>query len=238
VLGQLRVHGAGGATGVAAGRERVLLALLLLNANQLVPLGRVVEALWGEQPPPTARAQVHTCVSRLRRLLRAGSLPDDVVVTEPAGYLIRVGDGELDSIAFTRLRERGHAYAAAGDLPAARAALREALDLWRGPALADVDSSVVQAAAARLTEERSGAHEECIDVELRLGRASDVLGELTDLVEAYPLRERLRAQLMTRWSRSGGRPMRSLRTGKPARCSPTSLASSRAPNSKTCTARS
>src|SRR5882672_9104709 len=110
VLGPVCVRAGGGETALPASRERTLLAVLLLEPNRVVPVDQLVDAVWGEDPPTTARAQLHTSVSRLRRALGAAGVPGEVVRTDPAGYRIVVGEGELDWLVFT------------GEVAAARAA--------------------------------------------------------------------------------------------------------------------
>jgi DNA-binding SARP family transcriptional activator/tetratricopeptide (TPR) repeat protein len=190
---------------VAAPRERILLALLLLREGQLVPVQQVISALWDNNPPPTARAQVHSCVSRLRRLLRRTGLSEDLVVTEPAGYRIKVGPEDLDAALFATLVERGRAAAANSDLAGGRDELRAALALWRGRPLTDVDSDVVRAAAAHLDEQWTAAMAFCLDLELQLDLAEEILAEVADLVERYPHHEQFRGHLMTALARTGRR---------------------------------
>ncbi|WP_344509196.1 AfsR/SARP family transcriptional regulator [Dactylosporangium maewongense] len=190
---------------VAAPRERILLALLLLREGQLVPFQQVISALWDTSPPTTARAQVHSCVSRLRQLLRRAGLPEELVITEPSGYRIKVGADELDAVVFAARVERGRAAAADGDLAAARDELRAALALWRGRPLADVDSDAVRASAAHLEEQWTAALSLCLDLELRLGAAEEILAEVADLVERFPHHEQFRGHLMTALARTGRR---------------------------------
>ncbi|MEV8514486.1 BTAD domain-containing putative transcriptional regulator [Dactylosporangium sp. NPDC051484] len=190
---------------VAAPRERILLALLLLREGQLVPVQHVITALWDTSPPPTARAQVHSCVSRLRRLLRRAGLPEDLVVTEPAGYRIKVGPEDLDAALFATRVERGRAAATDGDLAGGRDELRAALSLWRDRPLTDVDSDLVRAAAAHLDEQWTAAMALCLDLELQLDLAEEILVEVTDLVERYPHHEQFRGHLMTALVRTGRR---------------------------------
>ncbi|WP_432834046.1 BTAD domain-containing putative transcriptional regulator [Dactylosporangium sp. CA-092794] len=190
---------------VAAPRERILLSLLLLREGQLVPVQQVITALWDTSPPPTARAQVHSCVSRLRQLLRRAGLAEDLVVTEPAGYRIKVGPEDLDAALFAARVERGRAAAAEGDLAGGRDELRAALALWRGRPLTDVDSDVVRAAAAHLDEQWTAAMAFCLDLELQLDLAEEILAEAADLVERYPHHEQFRGHLMTGLARTGRR---------------------------------
>ncbi|GIE34254.1 SARP family transcriptional regulator [Actinoplanes italicus] len=172
-----------------------MLAMMLLRPRRIVGLGELTEAVWGASPPPTVRGQVQTCISRLRRLL-----PADAIITDPAGYGIDVAPGELDSERFLALVE---AARSAPDAGAARSAYREALDLWRGPACAEIEAPGVRQAAAMLDERRATALEDAIDLELEAGRAREMLGELAAQVDRFPLRERLRGQLMLALFRSG-----------------------------------
>ncbi|MEV4635901.1 BTAD domain-containing putative transcriptional regulator [Actinoplanes sp. NPDC049548] len=199
ILGPLAVTGPAGEITITAGRDRVVLAMLLLHAGRTVTPADLVDAVWGDDAPVTARGQVQTCVSRLRRLLPSAT---STLITDPAGYRMSVSDQDLDAAVFARLV--GEARALAGTAPeAAGKRLREALDLWRGPALSGVESAVVRRRAAVLDEEYAVAMEDWIDLELAAGRGRDLVAELTGLVERYPLRERLRAQLMLALYRTG-----------------------------------
>jgi DNA-binding SARP family transcriptional activator len=203
ILGPLRIRVGEAQTTLAAGRERTVLAVLLLYPNEVVPVERLADAVWGADPPSTVRAQVHSCVSRLRRALRQKGITDEVVVTDPAGYTVRVDADDLDSLVFARHVAAGRAAAAAGELETARDRLRAGLALWRGAALAGIGSRQVEIGAAGLEEQHSAALEDCFDLELRLGLAHEMLGELTDMVERFPVRERLRGQLMVALYRVG-----------------------------------
>ncbi|GII25330.1 AfsR/SARP family transcriptional regulator [Planosporangium mesophilum] len=203
ILGPLRIRVGETDTTLAAGRERTVLAVLLLYPNEVVPVERLADAVWGSAPPSTMRAQVHSCVSRLRRALREKGIEDKVIATDPAGYVVRVDADDLDSLVFARRVAEGREAAAAGRLEEARAQLRAALALWRGPALAGIGSRQVEIGASGLEEQHSTAVEDCVDLELRLGLAQELLGELTDLVERFPVRERLRGQLMIALYRAG-----------------------------------
>jgi DNA-binding SARP family transcriptional activator len=205
ILGPVQIRTSVTEITVAAPRERILLALLLLREGQLVPVQQVITALWDTGPPPTARAQVHSCVSRLRQLLRKAGLPEDLVVTEPAGYRIKVGPEDLDAALFAARVERGRAAAADGDLAGGRDELRAALELWRGRPLTDVDSDVVRAAAAHLDEQWTAAMALCLDLELQLDLAEEILAEVADLVERFPHHEQFRGHLMTALARTGRR---------------------------------
>lgn len=205
ILGPLLVSG-DGAT-ITAGRDRTVLAMLLLHAGRVVPVAELIDAVWGGRSPATARGQLHTCVSRLRRALAgaagASAGADDPIRTEPAGYRCEPRLDELDAWVFERLVTQARSAVAANDWPLARERFRDALRLWRGPALAGITSPAVRRAVAQLEEGRLLAIEECAEVELRLGLARELTAELTDLVVEHPLRERLREQLMRALHQSG-----------------------------------
>jgi DNA-binding SARP family transcriptional activator len=187
---------------LGSGRQRAILALLLLQRGQIVRMERVYEALWEDDPPATAKGQVHTCVSALRRELRELG-GDGLLSTSAVGYFINVPDESFDVADFKRLVGRGNAVAADGRLADAVSDFRAALGLWRGPAAANVDCRLVQAMVTRLNEERVRVLEECIEAELTLGEHHRLVSELSELVSGHPLRERLRAQHMLALYRSG-----------------------------------
>ncbi|MEU8421659.1 BTAD domain-containing putative transcriptional regulator [Micromonospora sp. NPDC048835] len=201
ILGPLRVGG--GESTVTAGRDRVVLATLLLRAGRLVPVDELVDAVWEDSPPATARAQLQTCVSRLRRRFAELDLAPELIVTDPIGYGVRTSPNDLDVEVFVRGVERARGAVVAGRLAEARTGFRAALALWRGPALAGIPSVSVRRRAQTLDEQRLSALEECVDVELRLGRAAELIEELAESVDRHPLRERLRGQLMLALSSVG-----------------------------------
>jgi len=195
VLGALEVFDHDRPLDLGAIKQRSLLALLLLNANEVVSTDRLIAELWGDSPPTTVAKSVQVYVSRLRK-----EIPGDRLVTRPPGYVLRVGPAELDLEVFERLRRE------ARGLPPGAAAetLRDALALWRGPPLGDLAyEPFAQAEIARLEELRLAALEERIDADLADGRHADLVGELRARVAEQPLRERLRAQLMLALYRSG-----------------------------------
>jgi YVTN family beta-propeller protein len=202
LLGPLEVSDGDQPFPLGEGRQRVVLVLLLLHRNETVSSDRLIDALWGENPPPTAAKVLQNHVGQLRRALddRAGQR----LQTRDRGYVLRAQDGELDVERFERLAEGG-GEALARERPAEAAArLREALSLWRGPALVDVAyEAFAQPEIARLEERRIAALEQRIDADLALGRHADVVGELDKLVAQHPLREHLRAQLMVALYRCG-----------------------------------
>jgi DNA-binding SARP family transcriptional activator/tetratricopeptide (TPR) repeat protein len=201
LLGPLEAEIAGEHLDLGSNRQRVVLAMLLLQGGRVVPFSRFVDALWDHEPPATAAGQVQTCVSALRKQLRDRGA-DGLVSTSSLGYSIAVPEESLDVANFERLVERGRAAAAEHRTEDAARELRAALALWRGPAAADVHSGLVQAAATRLNEEHRGVLEECIQLELDLGHHHALVGELSELVKEHPLREVLRAQHMLALYRS------------------------------------
>ena len=176
-------------------RQHVVLATLLLGVNRVVTMGRLQEAVYGEDLPSSAHAQVQISISSLRRLFASHGHPA-IIGTQAQGYVIQVGPGQLDSRRFEELVAAARASRDAGLLDQAVASYRDALRLWRGPALDGLDSHLLQVAASRLDEQHIAANEDRLTLELDLGRHHELVGELTELVEEFPLRERLRGQLM------------------------------------------
>ncbi len=202
LLGPLVVRAGGLRVTVSAGKQRVLLAALLLRANEVVGAGELAQAVWQGQPPETARVTLQNYVKRLRQAL--GPLGYQRIVTRPAGYLIEVMPGELDVTRFTELQAAAVSAARAGAWDVVSARLSEALGLWRGRPLADVPSGVLVAGAVpRLTEMRLEALEARVEADLHLGRHREVVAEVRGLAAAEPLRERLAELLMLALYRSG-----------------------------------
>ncbi|MEV0408984.1 BTAD domain-containing putative transcriptional regulator [Actinoallomurus sp. NPDC050550] len=218
ILGPLEVHASAGAPVAVGGpRVRALLALLLLDAGRVVTAERLIDALYGEDPPAGVANALQSQVSRLRRGLRSVDGSGDLVEFHPAGYRLAVEPDDVDALRFERLARDGRRALTAGDHARAAALLREGLDLWRGPALADVTAaSYAEAQAARLEELRLGAFEDHAEARLALGGHRDLVTELQDLVAAHPLRERLRGQLM-RALYGGGRQAEALAVFEDAR---------------------
>jgi DNA-binding SARP family transcriptional activator len=202
LLGPVVVRCGGVLVPVPRGRQRAVLAVLLLNAGRVVSAGQIAETLWGPAPPPSASATVRNYVKRLRRgLANAGQAP---IVTRSPGYLIRVDPGELDVARFEVLLDGARDSARGGSWEAAADQARAALALWRGEPLADVESEALALREVpRLTELRLQAAELRIDAELRLGRHGEVIAELERLAAAHPLREHLHALLMLALHRDG-----------------------------------
>jgi DNA-binding SARP family transcriptional activator len=199
ILGPLEVLDEGRVLRLGGSKQRALMALLVLHANETLSTDRLVDALWGERPPATAAKTVQVQVSRLRKALAGGEGGDlaALVATREHGYELRLDPECLDAHRFERLVAQGRDELAAGRPERAASALEEALSLWRGPPLADLAyESFAQGEVARLDELRATAHEELIEAKLALGRHAEVIGELERLVVEHPYRERLRAHLM------------------------------------------
>jgi DNA-binding SARP family transcriptional activator len=199
IFGPLEVRDGGAPIAVGGAKQRGLLALLLLNANEVVSSDRLIDELWGGQPPATAGKALQVYVSGLRK-----ALGRDRIATAPPGYRLAVERDELDLERFERLAVRGRSALEEGDPRSARELLDAALSLWRGPALADFAyEPFARLEAERLEERRLAALEERLEADLRLGRHGELVAELGRLVAEHPLRERLRGQLMVALYRSG-----------------------------------
>ncbi|MFF4258019.1 BTAD domain-containing putative transcriptional regulator [Streptomyces sp. NPDC001663] len=207
LLGPLRVLRSGSALPLGGPRQRAVLALLLIEADKTVPLDRLVDEVWGDDPPDGAVTSLQTYVFHLRRTLepdRARGSPAEMLVTQGRGYLLRVDPATTDAGRFEESVRKGRAELDAGRYAEAGRTLRAALGLWRGAVLEDLgDYGFVRREAARLEDVRLSALEARIDADLALGRHAAVVGELEQLVAAHPLRERLCAQLMLALYRCG-----------------------------------
>ncbi len=199
ILGPLQVEDDGRAMPLGGPKQRALLALLILQANRVAARERLIDDLWGDRAPETATTALQGYVSALRK-----TVGPERIITHAPGYLLRVDPEAVDLGRFERLTREGRAALAAGNAEQASKTLTEALALWRGPALVDVDSApFAYAEALRLEELRLAALEERLDADLALGRHADVVAELEALVAQHPLRERLRGQLMLALYRCG-----------------------------------
>jgi DNA-binding SARP family transcriptional activator len=198
VLGPLEADVDGRPARLGAPKQRAALALLLFRPNTVVPASRLVDGLWGDDPPGSAPNLVQGYVSGLRK-----ALGKEAIHTRGAGYLLEVERGALDLERFEELAHQGSRALEEGDPAAASASLGEALSLWRGPALADLQSELLlDPVSGRLEELRVLALERRIEADLALGRHEEVVGELEALVFEHPLRERPRGLLMTALYRS------------------------------------
>ncbi|MBB5631533.1 BTAD domain-containing putative transcriptional regulator [Sphaerisporangium krabiense] len=200
VLGSLVLDTASGPTRVGGARLRALLARLALDAGRAVRPATLVEALWDEAAPADHLHALQLLVSRLRRVLGDPGL----LTLDPAGYRLAVEPDAIDAVRFERLARAGRRLYAQDRPAEAAATLREALSLWRGPALADVrEAPFAGAEAERLERARPAALEDRIEAELALGADLDLVAELEALTAAHPLRERLHAQLIRALARNG-----------------------------------
>jgi DNA-binding SARP family transcriptional activator len=199
LLGPLVVTKGGRTISVGGSKPRALLAILALEVGRVVSADRLVEELWPEEPPDTAAHAVQVYISQLRKAVGA-----DAISTRRPGYVLELDSERIDVHGFVRLADQGYAALQAGDPIVAEHALREALALWRGSALADFTyEPFAQTEIARLEELRLVTLEERVDADLELGRHSGLVSELEALVHAHPLRERPRRQHMLALYRSG-----------------------------------
>jgi DNA-binding SARP family transcriptional activator len=209
ILGPLEVVRDGQPLRLERPRERALLALLVLSANRVVSSDVLAEDLWGGAPPRSAASALRVHISRLRAAMDRDA---EMLATEPPGYVLRVDEDAVDAVRFEALWARGRERAAVGDHAGAARVLREALGLWRGPALAEVaDAPLARAEATRLDEARLAALEERIEADLTCGRHEEVISELEALSVAHPLRERIWGLRMLALYRAG-RQAEALRT--------------------------
>src|SRR5262245_24531693 len=181
VLGPLQVAANGRLLLLGGAKQRAVLALLLLHANEIVSVDRLVDELWGDSPPESAANMVQGYVSHLRKTLEPGRArgQHELLVSHPPGYMLRIGSDQLDAERFRRLAEEGHRLLAAGEPEQAAERLRLALALWRGPALDDLAyEEFTRADIDRLEELRLAALEHRIDADLALGRHDALVGEL------------------------------------------------------------
>lgn len=198
LLGPLEVLDGNAPVRLAAGKQRALLALLLLNANRTLARDRIVDDLWGDDLPESAQKMVQIHVSQLRK-----ALPVPRLQTRAPGYVLEVADEELDLARFERSVAAGRDALSRGDARSAADLLREGLALWRGPALAEFAEPFAHHEGARLEELRAAALEWRVEADFALGDHGDVVGELESLIGRHPLRERLRSQHMLALYRSG-----------------------------------
>ncbi|TWP52084.1 transcriptional regulator [Lentzea tibetensis] len=196
ILGALEVSDRGVRLDPGGVRNQKVLAALLLSAERVATPSYLVDVVWGEDPPSTSRHQIQKCVGELRSVLGP-----DVIVTDSAGYRLVLGEADLDQRTFERLVAQSHTV----ELGDAVAHLRAALSLWRGTALAGIESQALRADVERLEERRAEVRERCLALELGLGRHREAVAELTALVGEHPYRERLAELLMQALHGSGRR---------------------------------
>lgn len=207
LLGPVQVVRDGVPIALGPPKARALLGYLVLHRDETVSVARLLEVLWADGPPVSARHALQIYVAVLRQALepdRAPGQPATVLVTQPPGYRLVAGRDHIDLTRFAQLAAEGRRWLATGHPDEAAASLRTALELWHGEPLADLtDLPFAAAAAQRLAEERLAALEDRIDADLAAGRHADVVGELAGRIEEDPLRERPYAQLMLALYRCG-----------------------------------
>lgn len=194
ILGPVLAESEGKIARIRAAKQRALLGTLLTRPNHMVSADELVQVLWDGQPPDRGRHTLRSHVMRLRQTL--GGVLGSRVVTRPRGYLIELGDEELDSQVFESLHRQGRDAVRRGQWGSASRSLGCALALWRGDALADVDSAVLRLEGERLGQSRLAVLGERIDADLAAGSHESLVGELKYLVNVHPLREHFHAQLM------------------------------------------
>ncbi|MGY1617413.1 BTAD domain-containing putative transcriptional regulator [Geodermatophilus sp. SYSU D00691] len=207
ILGPLEIEHEGRPLDLGRPKQRAVLGILLLHADRVVPVDRLIEDLWDGRPPPHAGASLQAYVYNLRRLLepgRAPRAPARVLRSQPPGYRLAVADQDLDAARFQALAGEGHRLLQSGQHARAADVLAEGLGLWRGPVLADLaDERFVEGERNRLEDLRLTAQEERITADLELGRHAAVAAELEALVAAHPFRERLHGLRMIGLYRAG-----------------------------------
>ncbi|WP_069169915.1 AfsR/SARP family transcriptional regulator [Streptomyces griseus] len=214
-MGPLQVRGKDGPLRVPPGRQEVILAALLLEANRVVGTNYLVDLIWEDNPPETARTQVQICVSRLRKLL-AGADSTVSISTRPPGYVLQVDTGDVDSLLFTGLVAMARRQRDEGEPEKAVTLLKSAVALGQGASLTGLVSGPLTNKAHKLDEERLSAVELRLQIELELGRHDRLVGELQLLTHENPLRERLRGQLMCAlyWSGRQAEALEAFRAGR------------------------
>lgn len=205
ILGPVEVTSGTESVPISRPRHRAVLAYLLLNANQVVSVDQITQALWASAPPSTAKSQLHAMISTLRRDLALPPGTGSGIETAMGGYMHSIRPGQLDLTVFNQLVATARDALTSADWQTAAKCLRDALGLWRGPALGGVKAPYADSVRVRLEEERLQAQEFLIEAELAMGRHIPVLGEVRRLVDQFPLRERLVMQLMLALHRSDRR---------------------------------
>ncbi|MCN9244838.1 AfsR/SARP family transcriptional regulator [Streptomyces sp. RY43-2] len=209
VLGSFMVRIDGANVTPTAVKQAKLLALLAMRRGRTLSVTEGIQELWAEDAPRSAGAAIHTYIRKLRELIasaRPGLDPKQIITTRPGGYMLGLGAGAVDCEEFERLAERGHRAVASGDDTLAASRFRQALALWRGPALCDLPTGpLLMIKQKELDERRRSALDRCISAELRLGRHYELLGELVAHAAGDRTHEALHAQLMLALYRAGRR---------------------------------
>ncbi|MEU7906701.1 BTAD domain-containing putative transcriptional regulator [Actinoplanes sp. NPDC049118] len=219
ILGAVRALRGDEPVDLGPAKQRAVLAVLLLEAGRPVPTHQIVDAVWGDGPPENGANVVQKYVAGLRRVLepeRSPRTPGELIALTNGGYVLRADPDALDAERFQTGLARASAERRAGQLVEAAETLREALDLWQGEALAGLSGPVFEAARNRLSDARATAWEKWADIELARGNHTGLMPDLVRLVEQFPLREGLRAQLMIALHQ-GGRQAEALAVFRDAR---------------------
>lgn len=203
ILGPLRVVEGGRASFMSTPKTEQLLAILLIRADQVVAIDQLITELWGDRAPRRAMAGLYVYISQLRKFLLAAGHTDSPIITRPAGYLLRLGNDELDVHTFSSLMDAGRQYAKAGNYSDAAECFERALTLWRGPVLSALSNGPIgYGFVAWLTEAKLECTEKLVDAQLHLGRHREMVGRLYSLTAEHPLREVFYCQLMLALYRS------------------------------------
>jgi DNA-binding SARP family transcriptional activator len=203
ILGPLRVVDEKCSSFLSARKIEVLLAVLLIRADQVVPLGQLFSEIWDDNAPRRATAGVHVYVSQLRKFLSRPDRADSPIVTRPSGYQLQLGSDELDLHSFIRLAKLGREHARNARNDHAAACFEQALALWKGPALGDLPRGpIIDGFVAWLMEERLDCVELMVESHMSLGRHREQIGRLYSLTVEHPLREPFYRQLMLALYRS------------------------------------
>jgi DNA-binding SARP family transcriptional activator len=219
ILGEVRALRAADVVDLGPAKQRAVLAVLLLQPGRPVPTHQIVDAVWGDEPPENGANVVQKYVAGLRRVLdpdRAPRTPGELLALTGSGYVLRTAETSVDAEEFQTELARADTHRRAGRAAEASQALRRALALWRGEALAGLTGPVFEAARTRLTEARATAWEKWSEIEVSLGHHTAVIPDLSRLIEEFPLREGLRAQLMIALHQAG-RQAEALATFRDAR---------------------
>jgi DNA-binding SARP family transcriptional activator len=202
LLGTLEVWVANTRVTIASLRQRAVLAMLLLNNGHIVSVDRLIESVWSDSQPPTARTQIHICISHLRRLLSRVGVTSTIETATP-GYCLHLGDASLDVIEFEDLLRMARWHADTGHWVRAAEVFDESLRLWRGNVLSGIEGPPIRRAALRLDERRTAALEEGIDAKIKADLRTGLISELIELVAEHPFREHFQAQLVLALCREG-----------------------------------
>lgn len=206
IMGPLRVIDETGLHTIRACKIQVLLAVLLVRADQMVPIDQLIREIWGEEPPRRALAGLHVYISQIRKFLHRPGQAESPVVTRPRGYALRLGSHELDVRRFERLVNQGREHFKKGRPEQAAADFETALGLWREPMLEDAcRGPILESFHTWLRETRLDCAEMLMEARLTLGRHHEAIIDLHQLITENPLREALHHQLMLALYRSGRR---------------------------------